>query len=118
VVWDDFCTGARYFEGQITEQKDPLEAIAQRYLERVVCPAKHADNYSRGEYLVDAVRENKANGVIFFLLKFCDPHAFDYPYLKEMLEKQNIPSVLFEIEDQVSSEGQIKTRCEAFMEML
>ena len=87
-------------------------------MDRVVCPAKHSGITSRGDYLVQAVKENRADGVIFLLLKFCDPHAFDYPYLKEMLEKENIPSVLFEIEDQLPSEGQINTRCEAFMEML
>lgn len=118
VVWDDFCTGSRYFEGEINSQEEPLKAIATRYMERVVCPAKHKNLFSRGEYLVHAVKKNRADGVIFFLLKFCDPHAFDYPYMKEMLEKENIPNVLFEIEDQLPSEGQINTRCEAFMEML
>ena len=118
VVWDDFCTGSRYFEGEINTKVEPLRSIADRYMERVVCPAKHKSLFSRGEYLVNAVKENRADGVIFFLLKFCDPHAFDYPYMKEMLEKENIPSVLFEIEDQLPSEGQINTRCEAFMEML
>jgi len=29
---------------------------------------------------------------VFLLLKFCDPHAFDYPYIKEMLDKENIPA--------------------------
>jgi len=67
---------------------------------------------------VEKVRENNADGVIFVFLKFCDPHSFDYPYMKEMLEKEGIPSMLFEIEDKSSSEGQLKTRCEAFMEML
>ena len=67
---------------------------------------------------MEKVRQNQADGVIFLFLKFCDPHAFDYPYMKEMLEKQGVPSMLFEIEDQTSSEGQLKTRCEAFMEML
>jgi len=118
VVWDDFCTGSRYFEGEINTRGEPLKSIADRYMERVVCPAKHKSLFSRGEYLVNAIKENRADGVIFFLLKFCDPHAFDYPYMKEMLEKENIPSVLFEIEDQLPSEGQINTRCEAFMEML
>ena len=118
VVWDDFCTGSRYCEGEINTKVEPLRSIADRYMERVVCPAKHKSLFSRGEYLVNAVKENRADGVIFFLLKFCDPHAFDYPYMKEMLEKENIPSVLFEIEDQLPSEGQINTRCEAFMEML
>ena len=118
VVWDDFCTGSRYFEGEIEEMNDPIAAIASRYLKRVNCPAKHSGVLSRGEYLVEKVRQNQADGVIFLFLKFCDPHAFDYPYMKEMLEKQGVPSMLFEIEDQTSSEGQLKTRCEAFMEML
>jgi len=118
VVWDDFCTGSRYFEGDIKIDEDPIRAIRNRYMERVVCPAKHSGNTNRGEYLVKAVKENRADGVIFLLIKFCDPHSFDYPYLKEMLEKENVPSVLFEIEDQLPSEGQINTRCEAFMEML
>jgi bzd-type benzoyl-CoA reductase N subunit len=118
VVWDDFCTGARYFEGAVVESGDPLAAISQRYRQRVVCPAKHAGIHSRGQYLLDKVNAYKADGVIFLLLKFCDPHGFDYPYMKAMLDKAGIPSMLFEIEDQVSSEGQLRTRCEAFLEML
>jgi len=118
VVWDDFCTGSRYFEGIINENGDLEKNIAQKYLERVVCPAKHSGIYARGKYLVEKVRENNAEGVIFVFLKFCDPHSFDYPYMKEMLEKEGIPSMLFEIEDKGSSEAQLKTRCEAFMEML
>jgi bzd-type benzoyl-CoA reductase N subunit len=118
VVWDDFCTGARYFEGQVDEEQPPLEALTQRYLRRVVCPAKHAGIHSRGQYLLDKVKQNRADGVIFLYLKFCDPHAFDYPYMKAMLDQAGIPSALFEIEDQFSSEGQLRTRCEAFIEML
>jgi bcr-type benzoyl-CoA reductase subunit C len=118
VVWDDFCTGGRYFEGLVDESGDPLSAIAQRYRQRVVCPAKHAGIHNRGQYLLDKVKAYGADGVIFLLLKFCDPHAFDYPYMKAMLDKANIPSMLFEIEDQISSEGQLRTRCEAFLEML
>jgi benzoyl-CoA reductase subunit C len=118
VVWDDFCTGARYFEGDVDEARAPLPALADKYLQRVVCPAKHAGIYARGNYLLDKVRENRADGVIFLYLKFCDPHAFDYPYMKAMLDKENIPSLMFEIEDQSSSEGQLRTRCEAFMEMI
>jgi benzoyl-CoA reductase/2-hydroxyglutaryl-CoA dehydratase subunit BcrC/BadD/HgdB len=51
------------------------------------------------------------------MLKFCDPHAFDYPYLREMLKTQGIPNTLFEIEDRQTAEGQFRTRCEAFIEM-
>ena len=110
--------GSRYFEENIKEDGDPIVSIAERYLNRVVCPAKHSGTTSRGDYLVNMVRENQAKGAIFLFLKFCDPHSFDYPYMKELLEKEGIPSMLFEIENQAASQGQLKTRIEAFMEML
>lgn len=118
VVWDDFCTGSRYFEGLVDEQQEPIQALTQRYRERVVCPAKHAGIFNRGRYLLEKVKENQADGVIFLFLKFCDPHGFDYPYMKQMLDKEGVPNIMFEIEDQLSSEGQLRTRCEAFLEMI
>ncbi|MFO7666059.1 MAG: 2-hydroxyacyl-CoA dehydratase family protein [Desulfobacterales bacterium] len=118
VAWDDFCTGSRYFEDGIELCGDIYKSIAGRYSDRIVCPAKHSGLFSRGEYLVNIARKHNAKGVIFLFLKFCDPHSFDYPYMKEMLDKEGIPSMLFEIEEQLPSEGQFKTRCEAFLEML
>ena len=118
VVWDDFCTSARYFEGLVDETGDPIAALARRMLTRVVCPAKHGGIDTRGRYLVQKVRQQKAQGVIFLFLKFCDPHAFDYPYMKEMLDREGIPNILIEIEDQIAAEGQLRTRCEAFLEMI
>ena len=55
-----------------------------------------------------------ARGVVFVFLKFCDPHGFDYPYIKSMLDEAGIPSMLFEIEDRLPAEGQLRTRIEAF----
>lgn len=118
VVWDDLCTGSRYFNGEIKLNGDPISSIADRYVDRVICPAKHAANYSRGENLVKIIKDNNAQGVLFLLLKFCDPHAFDYPYLKEYLDREGIPSMILEVEDQLPSEGQLKTRFEAFFEMI
>jgi benzoyl-CoA reductase subunit C len=118
VVGDDLCTGSRYFSGQIDEKADPVTAIANRYLERVVCPAKHRGLTDRADHLVRLVREKQAQGVIFFLLKFCDPHAFDYPYLKEALDREGITSMLIEVEDRLPADGQLRTRFETFVEMI
>jgi len=117
VVGDDLCTGSRYFEGAIDEERDPLEAIAKRYMERSICPAKHLSLTARADHIIKKARENSADGVIFLLLKFCDPHDFDYPYIKEALDKENIPNALVEVEAQLP-EGQIRTRLETFIEML
>ena len=118
VVGDDLCTGSRYFTGQIDTKAEPIKAIGQRYLKRAICPAKHSGLTQRADNLVEMVKKTKADGVIFIILKFCDPHLFDYPYLKESLDGAGISSLFFEIEEQTSSEGQLKTRCEAFIEML
>ena len=118
VVMDDLCTGSRFYEGSIEKEGNPLDAIAHRYSHRNVCPAKHSGNKTRGENLVRIVKESKADGVLFIYLKFCDPHGFDYPYIKKMLEENGIPCMLYEMEDQLSGGGQFETRCEAFVEML
>jgi benzoyl-CoA reductase subunit C len=118
VVWDDLCTGARYFEGILDEKAPPLEAIAQRYLDRAICPAKHVGLKDRGESLVQIVRKHQADGIVFLLLKFCDPHAFDYPYIKEMLDAENIPCMLLDMEEQLPSGGQLQTRFETFIQIL
>ena len=118
VVGDDLCTGSRYFSGLIDEKADPVMALADRLIERVVCPAKHGGLTGRADSLVRLAREKGARGVVFFLLKFCDPHAFDYPYLKEALERAGIASMLIEVEDRLPADGQLRTRFEAFIEML
>lgn len=118
VVWDDLCTGTRYVEGLVGETGDPIAAIAARYMERMVCPAKHSDNTARGRNLVELARTHQAGGVIFLFLKFCDPHAFDYPYLKQFLDEAGIPSMVLEIEERLPPEGQMKTRIESFVEMI
>ena len=118
VVWDDFCTGARYYEGRVCEQGEPLSALAARFHERGICPAKHAGLWSRGNYLLEKVRQNRADGIIFLLVKFCDPQAFDLPDLRQFLERHAIPSAAIELEDASRLQGGVTTRCEAFLEML
>lgn len=118
IVGDDLCTGSRYFAKTIGASGDSVAAIAERYRQRVNCPAKHIDNHSREKHLVQLVQECNARGVIFVLLKFCDPHAFDYPYLQKALGKATIAHLLLEVEDQPQALGQLKTRLEAFLETL
>lgn len=118
VVGEDLCTGDRFYQGNIDIRGDMVENIARRYIERIHCPAKHHGLFRRGEHLVRKANEARADGVVFLFLKFCDPHGFDYPYLKGMLDQEGIHSMLYEIEDRNLSQGQFKTRCEAFIEML
>ncbi len=118
VVGDDLCTGRRYFDVLVDETHPPLEAMADRLIKRAVCPAKHTGITSRADNIIRTVRDSRADGVVFLLLKFCDPHAFDYPYMRDMLEREKIPSLLLEIEDQSQAGGQVQTRLETFVQIL
>jgi benzoyl-CoA reductase/2-hydroxyglutaryl-CoA dehydratase subunit BcrC/BadD/HgdB len=118
VVGDDLCTGWRYFSEDASADGDPIEALADRLIRRVPCPCKHNPLVDRSVDLIQRVKEARAQGVIFLLLKFCDPHAFDYPYLKEKLLANNIPSLLMEIEPGSMPLGAVETRLQAFIETL
>lgn len=116
IVDDDICTGRRYFDGKVEAPND--EALLRRYFDRAHCPAKHRDLTSRGRYLTELAKKTQADGVVFLYLKFCDPHAFDYPYMKEMLDKEGIRSLHMEIEQSSAPSGQTRTKLQAFIETL
>jgi benzoyl-CoA reductase/2-hydroxyglutaryl-CoA dehydratase subunit BcrC/BadD/HgdB len=117
VVADDLCTGARYFDTPVAVEGDPIAALAQRQLQRLPCPCKHCSLDARARHLLDLTARHHADGVVFVLKKFCEPHAWDYPYLAAALTKKGVPHLLLETE-QTTPVEQVRTRVEAFLEML
>ena len=117
VVADDLCTGARYFDTPAADAGDPIAALAQRQLQRLPCPCKHRSLEARARHLLDLAARHHADGVVFVLKKFCEPHAWDYPYLAAALTKAGLPHLLLETE-QTTPVEQVRTRVEAFLEML
>lgn len=116
IVADDLCLGSRYFWDTVDMNGDPLKAIAKRYLGRARCPCRHPPE-ERLKYVMRMVEDFKADGAVFLLQKFCDTHFFEHPFLEEKLKENGIPSLLIEIE-QSTPIGAVKTRVEAFIEML
>lgn len=117
VADDDLCTGTRSFAELVAEVGDPIAALANRALMRLPCPVKYQPELPRGAHLRQRVEEAQADGVIFVLPKFCDPHAFDYALVKPELEAAGVPLLHLETEQTPAAE-QIRTRVQAFLEML
>jgi len=120
VVADESCTGSRYFWNESEPADEPLEAIARRYLKRPPCPSKDIDDISphqRLKFIIDLAKEYRVQGVIILQQKFCHPHELDQPNLVQVLQQNNLPSVLLEM-DVTIPYGQFRTRLEAFLEML
>ncbi len=102
IVTDDLCVGTRYYWGSAPLNKAPLEAICERYMNRIVCPNKHPAD-SRYEHILNMIKEFDVHGVLIIHQKFCDPHEFDRPHIEERLKKEKIPSAFLEIETTVST---------------
>ena len=118
VVDDELCTGSRAFAIEALPDGDPIDRLARMYLSRVPCASKHCPGSDTAARLVEKVRQSGADAVVFLFTKFCDPWAFDYPYLRDALDAAGTRSLLVEIEQHQPPSEQIKTRFSAFMEMI
>lgn len=118
VVGDDLAQGSRQFRNETPAGIDPFERLARRFARFEGCSTVHDPNKRRGGMIAGLVQKHKAEGVVVLMMKFCDPEEYDYPYLKLDLDKAGIPSVYIETEQQMESLEQIRTRLQAFAEML
>ncbi len=116
---EDLCTSNRYFEKQVetSDSEDLLKSIAERYLNKPQC-MRMADLSSKLVEIENNIVKNNIKGVIFITLKFCDNMLYSFPLLKQRLNDMGIPVLYLDIEYNNFSEGQIKTRVQAFLEML
>ena len=116
-VIDEHCSGTRYFWDEVILQDDPLAALAARYIDRIPCPPKDWPERRRLPFILKLARDYNVQGVILYQQKFCDPHEFDIPKLKQMFAENNIPTLVLEF-DVTIPWGQFRTRVEAFLETL
>lgn len=118
VVGDDMAQGSRQFRTPVPEDSDPFVRLAQRFADFEGCATVHDPAKLRGSIIKELVKDNQADGVIVMMMKFCDPEEYDYPFIKTDLEAAGIPLMNVEIEQQMDSIEQIRTRLQAFSEML
>ncbi|GAB6172115.1 2-hydroxyacyl-CoA dehydratase family protein [Paradesulfitobacterium aromaticivorans] len=116
IVYDDTCTGGRYFGDLIDENLSPLEALAKGYLEKVPCPCMHPDD--RTDHIKKQIEDYRAEGVILYSLKFCDTHLHQIPGIQKDLTKDGVPTLFIESDHVSIGDGQLKTRIQAFIEAI
>ncbi len=119
LAFDDLCTSGRYFENSVKpgENKDLINSIALSYLNKPQC-MRMADLGFKFSDIKSNIVINDIKGVIYMGLKFCDTMLYPFSILKKKLNEMGIPILYLEIEYNNFSEGQIKTRIQAFLEML
>lgn len=118
LVVDDLCFGSRYFWSLVEEDGDPLEALSRRYMDKAHCACIPVPRDSRYDFMRQLIADYRVQGVIFYGQKFCDPYAYDFPEHKPRLERDGIPVLQLEVEHASVGAGQLKTRVQAFVEMM
>ena len=118
VVTDDLCNGSRYFWDLVDEEeKDPIVALGKRYLKHAPC-ARIQPIDNRINHLREMIKTFSVDGIIMQYLKFCDLYGADLPLLKRAIKDLDIPLLCLDREYGVGGVGQMKTRVQAFFEVL
>jgi len=97
VVDDDFVLVNRFLLDDVPTSGDPLEQLAGAFLHRSVETAAKYQPVEKlkGKFLLDAVKDNGAEGVIFAAPSFCDPALLDRPMLERALDRVDVPHIGF-----------------------
>ncbi len=118
VVADDLAHESRQFRESGPEEGDWQTRMAQRVAQQDGCAFLYDQEKTRGAGLLRMKEYYKADAVVLIQMKFCDPEEFDYPILKEELASERVPLLYLEIEQQMDSLEQLRTRIQSFSEML
>jgi len=116
VVYEELCTGSKFFDMKINKTKDSLDSLSRAYLNRTPC-ARMMKIEERAEKLFEISKKFNTDGIIHHSLKFCDTYLYDVPRLRELLIEKGLSVLFLESDGTLGSLNQLKTRIEAFSEM-
>ncbi len=118
VVTDELCTSTRYWSDPVVvDGVEPLEAISKRYLNNYPC-ARMVPSEERFDRIKKMIKEYRVDGVISQIIRYCVPYAHDLPLITQRLQEIGIPILSLDVEYGTSGSGQVRTRVQAFLEML
>jgi benzoyl-CoA reductase subunit C len=119
IVGDDFTIGQSWFHEDVPTEGDPLFALAKSYVDgSVYSSVRHDFRHPRWDGLVEKVKANRAEAVLFLIAKFCEPAYFDYVPYRQELERAGIPHLQLEFEEKLFTFDRVRTEVETFVESL
>jgi len=118
IVIEDNCTGYSPFAKDVAETGgDVLEEIAAGYLGQAPC-ARMKPLSERIDFSAELALEYDVDGVIYYYMKFCPCYGMAKNEFLHRFQAMGIPVLEIPGDYSVGDDGQIKTRLEAFIEVL
>ncbi len=118
VADDDFLSCSRRLLVTPSEKEDPFEALMETYFAMAPCTTKDSPLEERIRYLKSKIRKSGARGMIFYMVKYCEPELFDVPQVVKELKNEGVATLVLDTELNQGLSGQMRTRVEAFVEMI
>ena len=119
VVADDLAQCTRQYRSDIPlDSENPIENLANAWRIFEGCSLAYDPKKTRGKMIAEDCKKFKADGVIFCMMKFCDPEEYDYPIINKMVTDAGIPTAYIEYNSQSVVDEQIRTRIQTFAEIL
>ncbi|MHA1269914.1 MAG: 2-hydroxyacyl-CoA dehydratase family protein [Candidatus Helarchaeota archaeon] len=117
IVINDTEFGLCFYEKDIEKKHDdPLKDLTDYYLTNTIAGRMYPNNTTIPRAITFFKKYN-LDGVINHVLKFCDPYVALKSIFKIKMQDENIPTLELE-RDYSTNIGQLKTRIEAFLEMI
>jgi len=118
VVMDDFDTGSRYFWDLVEDSSDNIiEAIARRYLNKPGS-SRMVNWNEQAAQIVKWVKEFDCDGIVELRQLFSLPLDYRFFALIKKFTAAGIPYISVDREYHLANEGMLRTRVEAFIEMI
>lgn len=119
VIDDDLLLGLRWILSEIPVGGDPMQNLVEAYLDHSATTAsRYVPDGDRARTLLDSVRSNTAEGVVFCAPSFCDPALLEQPMLVAALDRAGIPHTEFKYSEDTGQFAVIREQAGTFSDSI
>ncbi|MBI4285648.1 MAG: 2-hydroxyacyl-CoA dehydratase [Chloroflexi bacterium] len=117
VVMDDTCIGTRTFWNEVATDGDLLDGLIDSYFKKFQCPRTYRGrSLHRFDYLRQYATDYNAQGMISYIMRFCDCHSLDAPDMRDYLRELRLPVLIVEDDYTEGAVQSLRVRIQAFIE--
>jgi benzoyl-CoA reductase/2-hydroxyglutaryl-CoA dehydratase subunit BcrC/BadD/HgdB len=119
IVVEEMCEGIRYYWNNIEKAGDLFQSLGRGYLvDRIPCAFMGDSARKRLDFALSLVNDFNVSGIIWYELLCCETYDSESYYFAEKMGERNIPMLVLESDYGIADTGQVRTRIEAFIEIV
>jgi benzoyl-CoA reductase/2-hydroxyglutaryl-CoA dehydratase subunit BcrC/BadD/HgdB len=119
IVIEEICEGIRYYWHDIEDRGDLFQSLASGYLvNKLPCAFMRNSARKRLDFTLQLIKDFNVSGVIWYELLCCETYDSEAYFFTRSMGEHSIPTLILESDYSTAATAQLKTRIEAFIEIL